>query len=1201
MSWETSKQTMPDLRIAPPDQNARDRALDTQSSYIVQAPAGSGKTELLTHRFLRLLAQVDEPEEILAITFTRAATAEMRSRVLRKLEEARSSKPGSKHIDDAMLISARAALAHAEERGWRLLEQPHRLDIQTIDSLCMRIAHDQPLMARMGGQLQPQENALPLYEAAAQRTLERLGGGNRELHGALMHLLQLRDNNLSDAQRLIAEMLAHRDQWVHAFPLTGDLSEDDWFAIRRHLEAPFRKASHRVLRETHRLLAEQTLITDELIKLARYACENGSDIDIALLSELRSIPDPDHGLLEHWKCICRLLLTEQNEWRKRFAKPEGFPALKEKQLSTDRKPSERMKRIIHHLRNVPDLGDLLAEIRSLPPPQYDEDQWHILRDLFTVLRYSVAELRVLFAERNAVDFIEVGLAADHVLKQEHPSERALGVSDRVRHLLVDEFQDTSRRQHSLVRMLLRAWNPGDGRSCFFVGDPMQSIYMFRQAEVELFEQVRKHGIVSQDQRHPCTPLQLSANFRSHAGLTEPLNAYFDLIFASHRAAGIAAVSFSPSQSVGRAIPGKSVRVRAQIVPRLDEDALKEAREHEAENALRIIQEHLPRMRASAAQAADPDKSYTVAVLGRARQHLTLIAQKLRDFGIPFRSVELETLSERQEILDLLSLIRALLHPMDRIAWLSVLRVPWCGLTLQDLHILCGSDDRQFAYAPMQQLIEARLPLLSEDGQRRLRHTYDVLTRALEVRYQQAQTPSLSSWIERIWHSLGGPLCLEEQQQENVRVFFSMLDDVAPDGIECLSEEFEHKLSRLFAQPDPRASERFGVQLMTIHKAKGLGFDVVLVPGLDRGTGRDRQQLICMLERVSIDNPDEDELLVAPIGSKGEDTHPLYKWVRKQRQMREDEEHKRIFYVACTRARRELHLFGTAFTNGRGLLEPGAADSLLATAWPALETEFFSAYQAQSKQIVIPFPSAPQPGVVERIAAAASPAHPPLVLRRLPSDVAIRPMGENVTAAKFSGFPHEREPFERPEGSRLPRVIGSVIHALLERLSRLFAQNSGISRAELRALLQAQATAMLRAAAFPPEQAAAALEDILATVQMAASDEIGCWLLSPHPEAQSEASWTGWVDGRLQTLRADRVFRAGTEPLQEGSEYFWVVDYKTTLYSGGDVAGFLAEQRAFYEPQLASYGRALRKLHGEDLALRFGLYFPRMGRMEYWAG
>jgi ATP-dependent helicase/nuclease subunit A len=1188
---------MPDLRVTPPDQNARDEALDTRSSYIVQAPAGSGKTELLTHRFLKLLARVDEPEDILSITFTRAATAEMRSRVLKKLEEAHSNRD-PQPADDTMLVSARAALAHAEERGWKLLEQPHRLDIQTIDSLCMRIAHEQPLLARMGGQLQPQENAFPLYEEAAQRTLTSLGGSNRELHTSLMHLLQLRDNNLPDTQRLITEMLARRDQWIQTLPLNRSLTHEDWDEVRLRLEAPFRHAICRVLRRAHTALAAEPTVAAELIELANYACGNPSDIDLRAISHIRTLPEPNEKFLDQWICFCDLLLTKGKDWRKQVTVREGFPSGRKKD-SPEQRYKERMMWLIGRLSQSDGLLESLCAIRDLPPARYDDDQWQILRDLFTVLHYSVAELRVRFAEQNAVDFIELGLSADHVLKQEHPSERALGVSERVRHLLIDEFQDTSRRQHSLVRMLLRAWNPGDGRSCFFVGDPMQSIYMFRQAEVELFDQVRRHGIVSADHQHPCKPLQLSANFRSHAGLTKPLNAYFDTIFASSRTAGAATVSFSPSEAIGAALPGKSVHIHSQFVPRGDEDAVKEAREHEAEDVLRIIQEHLPRIRKAAAQAADPQKSYTVAVLARARQHLVLIAQKLRDYDIPFRSVELETLSERQEILDLLSLIRALLHPMDRVAWLSILRAPWCGLTLQDLHILCGSDDKQFARVPVQQLIDERLPLLSEDGQLRLRRTYAVLTRALAVRYQQGQSSSLSSWIERTWHSLGGPLCLDEQQRENVRVFFSMLDSIAPDGIACLSDEFDHQLSRLFAQPDPRASERFGVQLMTIHKAKGLGFDVVLVPGLDRGTGRDRQQLICMLERVSIDDPDTDELLVAPIGSKGEDTHPLYQWVRKQRQMREDEERKRVFYVACTRARRELHLFGAAVINNKGTLDPGWQDSLLATAWPALEAEFLSAYQPRAQQFVIPFPSAPQPGVVD-IAAVASPTHPRLIMRRFPSDMVIQPAGKNVpVAGMFSSTGQEREHFERPEGSRQQRVVGSVIHALLERLSRHLAQNPELSSKDIRALLRPQAAAMLRAAAFPAEQTSGTLAEILAAAEAAAADQVGRWLLSPHPSAQSEASWTGWVEGRLQTLRADRVFRAGAEPLQEGSDYFWVVDYKTSLYSGNDVAVFLAQQRAFYEPQLASYGRALRKLHGEDLRLRFGLYFPRIVRLEYW--
>jgi len=1187
------------LAATPADQRERDEALDFRSSYIVQAPAGSGKTELLTHRFLKLLARVDDPEEVLAITFTRAATAEMRVRILRKLEEARDN-PRRHSGDDAMLLSARAALEHAEARGWNLLEQPQRLNIQTIDSLCMSIAHEQPLLARMGGHLQPQDDARPLYHEAARRTLSHLGESNRELHASLFHLLQLRDNNLGDAQRLIAEMLGGRDQWVHTFPLVGDISEDTWSEIRLQLEAPFREAITRALKAVHELLPAHDVVAREIVELANYASSNPSEIDLRALSHLRTLPEPNEKFLEQWQCLCSLLLTASGDsWRKQVTVREGFPKPASKAKgSLEQNYKDRMMDLIHRLSQMDGLLPALCALRRLPPARYDEDQWETLRALFTVLRYSVAELLVLFAEQNAVDFVQLGLSALTVLEEQHPTERSLAVSERVKHLLVDEFQDTSRRQHKLLERLLHAWGPGEERSYFLVGDPMQSIYMFRQAEVELFAQVQERGIVAAGQVHGCVPLQLSANFRSHAGLTEPLNGYFEKIFASRHGAGAAAVSFTRSIATEPELKAKSVCLHPQILHgtgsgKADPDVLEQARQREAEEVLSIIEKHRPMI---ATAEADPKLSYTVAVLGRAKEHLAAIATGLRERGIPFRAVELEPLGERQEIRDLLSLIRALLHPMDRIAWLSALRAPWCGLMLEDLHILSGGDDKQYAFVPIPQLIEDRLSLLSDDGQRRLQRVLTVLTRAAELRYRGSS--SFSLWVERTWHTLGGQLCLDDSQRENVRVFFRMLDDATANGADSMGEDFDVRLNALFAQPDPRASERFGVQLMTIHKAKGLGFDVVLVPGLERSTGQDRQQLICMLERVSLNEAGEDEILVAPIGSRGGDKHPLYQWVRRQRRMREEEERKRVFYVACTRARRELHLFGTATVAANGELKPGATDSLLASAWSALESDFAAAYAEHRQRDVIPFPAAGQPGVID-LAASSNSAHPPLILRRLPADVAIPYASENVPISAMAEIFDERENFERPEGSRLRRMTGNVIHLLLERVSRYLEQEPDASMEEIRRVIRPQAAAMLRATAVASEQAAMA--DVMGAIEGMVADENGRWLLGPHPEAQSEASWTGWLDGKLRTIRADRIFRGGDKPRDAGSENFWVVDYKSSFYSGRDLDGFIEDQKSLYEPQLDLYGKALRKLHGESVILRLALYFPRLRRMTYWAG
>src|SRR5512144_2519652 len=132
---------MSDLRAA--DAWARERALDVRHSFIVQAPAGAGKTELLTRRYLALLATVEQPESILAITFTRKAAAEMRDRIVGAVRAPDPARP----LHERTLALARAALAADEVRGWGLLAQPGRLRIQTIDALNLGLARRLPLLS----------------------------------------------------------------------------------------------------------------------------------------------------------------------------------------------------------------------------------------------------------------------------------------------------------------------------------------------------------------------------------------------------------------------------------------------------------------------------------------------------------------------------------------------------------------------------------------------------------------------------------------------------------------------------------------------------------------------------------------------------------------------------------------------------------------------------------------------------------------------------------------------------------------------------------------------------------------------------------------------------------------------------------------------------------------------------------------------
>jgi len=1155
------------------DHSQRARALELSQTFIVRAPAGSGKTDLLTRRFLKSLAVVTEPEEILAITFTRAATAEMRARVLKHLEEAARSLEPAPNEDERVTL-ARAALRNSDARGWRILEQPQRLTIETIDSLCLRIAHGQPLLSRMGGRLNPVERADLLYAQAARHTLGQLGGPDAVLSEAIAHLLELRDNSLQDCERLIADMLKNRDQWVRAFPLVEAI---DWDVLRLELERPFKEEVKRGIDEVHKRIAAETVLAAELVELADYAAANC--MDFGLLARMGALPSPEQLALEHWQCIADFVLTQSGTWRKSVTVRQGFPAsgLAAKEWK------RRMEWLLLRLQEIAGLHEALLALKELPLPRYDEDQWTTLRHLFMTLRRAVAELNVIFAERNVVDFPQLNISARQVLRDaDEDPDVLLALSGGLRHLLVDEFQDTSRSQFELIRLLVRAWDKGDGRTCFFVGDPMQSIYMFRQAEVELFRQVEQKGIESESAIE-CELVQLSTNFRSHAGLTDEWNAMFAAVFGPD-----APVPFSPSHAAEPALVPDAVKVYPQVVGAADRakatsEEKNDAQEREARQVREIIEKHLPAI--TKAQAAGSE--YRVAVLVRARQHLAKLVRLLRQRGIAFRAVEIETLAERQELLDLLSLVRALLHPMDRVAWLAVLRAPWCGLTLRDLHTLTGADDRTMRKRPMLELIEERAGLLDTEAAERASRVVGILKQALAMRFAGIHAGSFSQWIERTWRSLGGPLCVDAAAYENVQTFFAMMDETSPDGMACMTAEFDAELEWLFAQPDPRVSESAGVQLMTIHKAKGLGFDVVIVPGLDRKAAADPSSLIVSLERTN-EQTGQDEMLVAPIGAKGGETHPTYKWVQKQRTARQDEEIKRLLYVACTRAQRELHLLGTATLTQSGL-KGGDAKSLLDVGWPAFEPTFLDALKKKAQAKVLDFPlEMAYQGELFSLAAVSEERGPRLTLKRLPLDTDFRPRGKNITAAD-TFVPGDVTQLARPEGSRRARVVGNAVHALLDQLSR------GLDAGQI----ELRARAMLRAAAFSGRALDEALSEVLGAVENCRKDPVGRWILEQHAGAQSETSWTGWAGDEMVTVRADRVFRSGAEPRQAGEDHLWIVDYKMSDPQGKAIEEFLAKQREYYGPQLKRYSEALRLIEGAEIPVRMGLYYPRIARLDWW--
>jgi ATP-dependent helicase/nuclease subunit A len=984
----------------PSDAKERERALDPRRSFIVQAPAGSGKTELLVRRYLNLLSVVQKPEEILAITFTKKAAAEMRKRVLERL-------PGAAEI-------------------------AHRLRIQTIDALCASLTRQMPVLARFGAQPEIVEDAAELYREAALRVLNDLNGSSEKL---LRHL----DNNVAAVAGLLARLLARRDQW-----------------LRKAGAAPTRAELEGAL----------LLERERLLKKARSLFPGASEE------------------------LARRYLTTAGEWTKRPPTPP-------------------------ELQQVAGLREALCALYSMPPAKYEDRQWEALEAILALLFPAVSHLKIIFGETGKADFTEFAHGALRALGSvDDPSDLLLSLDQRISHILVDEFQDTSFSQFELIAKLTSGWTGsgeagGDGRTLFLVGDPMQSIYRFREAEVALFIQAKNSGLGPLR----LEPLTLTTNFRSQRGIVDWVNASFSRILPSAEDETSGAVVYSPSSAHDPALPGPAVSWHGFY----DRGA-------EASQVVKILK-----------QAAGKS-----AILVRNRSHLDAIVPALKDARIPFRAVDIEQLGEKQVVQDLYALTRALSHPGDRIAALAVLRAPWCGLSLADFCLL--AENREEALVSDLLLDVSQL---SPDGQARVARVRAVLGPAMAERLRG----TLRDRVEGAWLALGGPACLGGQDDdatalEDAEIFLDELERLEEAG-EVDLQALEESLGRLYALPDVNAGPG-AVEIMTVHKAKGLEFDTVILPGLDRSPRSGAKPLFAWKSLPGA------RLLLAPIDETGAADDPIYAYVRSLEKEAEDIEAGRLFYVAATRAKQRLHLLACASCDKEpGELKSPGKRSLLGRIW----------WQAQEH-----FGPAPADAGKD-----SPPAQLPDLLRRFPADFALPALSDS-TLWKSAEAGREEMQIEFSWAGETARHVGTVVHRWLQRIAEDELRGWDASRIDS---LRENFSRELARRGVRAADSKSAADLVCAALKSTLADERGRWILGPHPEARTEYRMRVRSPDGARSYAMDRVFRDRGE--------LWIVDYKTSRHEGAGLDAFLDRELERYAPQLASYGAALP-------GSRQGLYF-----------
>ncbi len=783
-------------------ENTRIEALDTTRSFIVEAPAGSGKTSLLVNRYLKLLENSNTPENIYALTFTKKAANEMRNRILSLIRTQKDSKFQTKLYND-------------------ILSNPQTLKIKTLDAFIQTLI-------KPNGKLLDEETMQFVYLDVVRQCLYQ-----NNFTSLCIHL----DNQTQLIEKFLVQLLHKREQWVyHLLHNNSDFFNQEIKALKNEL-----------LENAKNELRNLFIVFKEVFYKLQTINPNLPTwminwLNAATINELS---------LEDIKSFSNFCLTKNFSIRKNWTKEQSI-------YTSSLKSQKILKQIKKELTNLvsPRLEPTLTEIIRAPE-QYSRYQNKLLSELLDFLPKLLAHLQLYFQENNVFDHTELTLKALNALEGEQQDFFLYRWTNKIQHLLIDEFQDTSWVHYRLINHLLASFRDNPEKTLFLVGDPMQSIYRFRGAEVGLFLRAQQNDLL------PITPLTLTDNFRSSPTLINWFNSTFSKIFPHSPLINLGAIPYTPAKA-NQTFQGK-----------IEINFLKEGNLKDEANFLwQILQ-----------TPSDGSR----AILVRSRNHLVYILPLLDKLQYPYHGSELINLSEDETVRNLVSLVRSLFDLTDVLSWLGLLRSTWCGLSNEALTEIDWNSD------PNCWKLLQNTKLNNNNSQKRL----SFLIENLKPHINQIRITPWSDLIFKIWLQLNP----DSSAQEN---------KIAEQVFNCLPQQeelnlpiFLHKIKKRFISKTN--VNQNSLQIMTIHKAKGLEFDEVIIPGMNQANIQNDRELINWWERIPEKN--SDRLLVS-IFDPTEPNHPTYAYLQYINQTKEKYEQARLFYVGCTRAKKKLFLVGS---------------------------------------------------------------------------------------------------------------------------------------------------------------------------------------------------------------------------------------------------------------------------------------------------
>jgi ATP-dependent helicase/nuclease subunit A len=864
------------------DLAARRDAVDPTKNIVLEASAGTGKTRVLVDRYVNLLRAGVDPRNILAMTFTRKAAAEMRERILRTLREAAEHSP-----DD--------------EARWRQLrDRLNDIAISTIDAFCLSLLREFPLEADLdpGFDVADETEVPRLVEESLDEALRICRARAREDEDIALLFAQLGENRLRTGLAALLERRAVASSVLRRVTSAGprDLTmaqacRGGAERIAAVLEAvPGGLSAFLASGPVHH--PRYQLLAGDIRRLMRGASRGGAEgFDPAQL----------RGMLDRLRAH---FFTKTGTPRKRA--PNEFPA------AAHMSEAARKAHWALAMQTAPAVAEAIGALRR--------DMNVILsRAVWQVFGIAAERYRRTLEARGVLDFSELLIRAQKLLgnMDEFARSRYL-LEARYHHVLVDEFQDTSRAQWELVSLLVRAWGEGLGLSSeaplpptiFVVGDRKQSIYGFRDADVGVLDDAAAEVGALRPEGHPLR--SITHSFRSVPALLRFVNDLFREIAASGEDRRDA---FSYGER--DAFPIEDGGGGPQEDPPLGLIAADDVRQCAAAVAAEI--ERLAggaQVRDKQTGARRPIRPADIAILFRSRASHREFEEALEARRIPSYVYNGLGFFEADEVMDIVAVLRFLAEPSSDLRAAAFLRSRMVRLSDPGLQRLAPG----IAEALTSRTLPPAAALLDAEDAAVLARVRSSLSDWLDLsdRIPPAELLDRVLADAAYEHEIRGSRAVSAR--ENVKKVRSLVRRLQNSGYLTLARLADH-LDRLSAGDESNAvvDAVDAVNLMTVHAAKGLEFPVVFVVNLARGSGGPRAPI-----RVAAHAPPEDAVAVGDFEAEFDEDQSA----------REREETKRLMYVALTRARDRLYLAsateGGVFRPRKGSLGEVLPESARAT-------------------------------------------------------------------------------------------------------------------------------------------------------------------------------------------------------------------------------------------------------------------------------